>query len=169
MIISNSSPLIYLSKLRKENLLKKLLKEIIIPKEVYEEVVYRKEEKYLDALRIKNAVNEGWIKVKKIKIDKEIIEFAKEIDIGEAAVISLARKLKPSLILIDDASARAIAESFGFNVQGTLYVLLLAYKKKILNNKEIKELLSELISAGFRISTELYSKILNEIDKNKPS
>lgn len=166
MIISNSTPLIYLAKIGKLNLLKTLFKEIIIPKEVYEEVVVEgKNKKYFDALRIEKAVKEGWIKVKKIVLDNEVKSLAPEIEIGEVSLISLAKKLKPNLILIDDASARTITESFGFKVKGTLYVLLRAYKKKLINKKEVKDLINKLIFSGFRISQEIYIQVLSEIGK----
>lgn len=167
MILSNASPLIYLGKIEKLNLLKILFKEIIIPKQVYEEVVLRgKEERFLDALKVESVIKEGWIKIKEIDINEEVNQLDKEIDIGEISLISLAKKLKPSLILIDDASARAIAESLGFNVKGTLYVLLKAYKKGIIKKKETKELINKLIILGFRISQELYIEVIEELEKS---
>jgi len=166
MIISNTSPLIYLAKLQKLKLLKTLFKEIIIPKQVYEEVIRGKEDGFFDALLVEKAVENGWMKIKEIEIIKQIKRFAPEIDLGEIALISLAKKIKPSLVLLDDASARTIAESFGFNVKGTLYVLLKAYKRKLINKKEIKRLINELVISGFRISQELYIQLLEELDKS---
>lgn len=166
MIISNSCPLIYLTKINKLDLLKILFKEISIPKEVYEEVVVKGlEGNFLDALKVKNSIKENWIKVENIKITKEMSEFISEIDIGEISVINLARNIKPKLLLIDDASARAIAESFGFEVKGTLYILLKAYKHKLMTKDEIKLSLKDLVSNGFRISSELYVQILDSIEK----
>lgn len=165
MIVSNASPLMYLAKIGKLDLLKELFKEIIVPKEVYEEIVVEgKKEGFLDAYVVESAVNEKRIKVEEVRVDKELEMFAPEIDSGEIAVISLARKIKPSLVLIDDASARTIAEGFGFNVKGTLYVLLMALKKKLIEKKEIKDLINRLIKLGFRISHELYGEVLKEID-----
>lgn len=166
MIISNAGPLIYLAKLGKLNLLQRLFKDVIISKEVYEEVVKGKEEKFFDALIIKKSIEEGWIKVKESKADKKISQFAPEIDQGEISTINLAKKFKPSLVLIDDASGRAIAESFGLNVKGTLYVLLRAYRKKLINKKEAKDSVNKLVFSGFRISQEVYIKVLEELDKS---
>lgn len=165
MIISNSSPLMYLSKINKLDLLRTLFSKVIIPKQVYEEVVIKgKENKFLDYIKIENAINNNWVIIEESRIDKEIEKFISEIDLGEISVISLAKKLKPELILIDDASARTIAESLGFNVKGTIYILLKAYKNKILNKEEMKSLLRNLISEGFRISPEFYAEILDEIE-----
>ena len=90
-------------------------------------------------------------------------DFYEEIDIGELEAIKLAEEIKAKLLLIDDAPAKVIAQSLGLNAKGTLYVLLKAYDNKLINKTEIKSCLSRLISLGFRISPELYGKILNEI------
>ncbi len=165
MIVSNASPLMYLAKIGKLDLLKEFFKEIIVPKEVYEEIVVEgKKEGFLDAYVVERAVNERWIKIEEVRIDKELERFAPEIDSGEIAVITLARKIKPSLVLIDDASARTIAEGLGLNVKGTLYVLLKSLKKKLIEKKEIKDLINRLVRLGFRISSELYGEVLKEID-----
>jgi len=165
MIVSNSSPLMYLAKIGKLDILKSLFKEIIIPNQVYEEIIRGEEEKYFDVLIIERAVEEGWIKVKKVEIEEKIEKLASEIDYGEVAVISLAKKLKPFLVLIDDASARVIAESFGFNVKGTLYVLLKACKNKLINKKELKDLINRLVFLGFRISQELYIQVFERMER----
>ena len=162
-VFSNSSPIMYLAKIEKLSLLKELFSKIIIPKEVYEEVVEKgKEGGFLDSLRVEKAVKEGWIKINK---ENREMEYFREIGTGESALISLAKKEKADLVLIDDASARIIAESFGLNVKGTLYVLLLGCKNGILNKKEVKELIKRLIDAGFRISAEIYTDILDKVEK----
>lgn len=163
-VVSNSSPLIYLSKLGKLELLRKLFKEILIPKEVFNEVVLRgKEGKFSEVLVIEDAIHERWIRIKGIKIDRRLLKFAPELDLGEAEVISLAREIKAGLVLMDDASARSISESFGRNTKGTIYVLLKAYKSELITKEEVKALLDKLISIGFRLSSEAYSRILGEL------
>ncbi|MBS3072194.1 DUF3368 domain-containing protein [Candidatus Pacearchaeota archaeon] len=168
MIISNSSPLIYLSKLDRLYLLKDLFKKILIPNEVYEEVVVvGKQKNFYDSLKIENAIREGWIVIKEVNGFKELEMFSSEIDLGELAVIKLAKKENPELILIDDASARVIAESFGFKVRGTIYVLLSAYKRKLIKKTEIKDLIDNLVLTGFRISQEFYIQIMKLLEDYK--
>ncbi len=165
-VFSNSSPLMYLAKIGRIELLMALFKEIIIPKKVYDEIIGReKEERFIDAIKVERAVKEGWIKSREVLYKREFGSFG-EIDEGESALIYLAKKEKADLVLIDDASARIVAESFGLNVKGTLYVLLLAFRKKILSKKEIKELIKELIEAGFRVSAKIYFDVLSEIEKS---
>jgi len=45
--------------------------------------------------------------------------------------------------LLDDADARRIAKTFGLNVKGTIGVLLLAWRKRFLDN--IKDKIMELM------------------------
>ncbi|HLC73111.1 MAG TPA: DUF3368 domain-containing protein [Candidatus Nanoarchaeia archaeon] len=165
MVVSNTSPILYLAKLGKLELLKKLFNKVFIPREVYKEAVLNGREKgFVDATLIERAIKDHWIEVKDVVSNKNISIYS-EIDVGEQEAIELAKNLNSKLLLIDDAPARVIAESFGLSVKGTLFVLMKAYSKKIINKIETKNLLSRLISLGFRISPELYGKILDEIDK----
>lgn len=164
-IVSNSTPLIYLSKISRLDLLKKLFGTVIIPSEVYQEVVIKgQEEGYVDANIIENAIRSGWIKVKPVKKQKENLKEFREIHQGEIAVINLYFSEKADIVLMDEACVRQVARSFGLNVRGTVYVLLLARSKKLITTKQTKKLLEELIRVGFRLSPEIYSRIINEMD-----
>lgn len=163
-MVSNSSALIYLSKLGKLELLQKLFKEIVIPREVFNEIVERgKEEKIAFTLVVEDAIHQGWLRIINCKVDQRLLKFAPELDLGEVEVISLAREIKADLVIIDDASARRISESFGLNTKGTIYVLLKAFKKGLITQDEIKTLLDKLVFTGFRLSPEVYSRVLREL------
>jgi len=73
IIISNASTLIYLAKVNRLHLLKDLFKKVIIPMEVYEEVVIRGiKDGFSDARIVENAVKDGWIEVVKSPKDIEV-------------------------------------------------------------------------------------------------
>ena len=154
MIVSNSTVLIYLAKIGKLNLLKRIFTDVLIPVEVFNEVVVNgKEERHFDAFLVERSIEEGWIKVRKIKVEKELMEFG--IDKGEAEAISLAKSLGCA-ILIDQTHARIAAKALGLNPRGTIFVLLAVLQKKYLTYEEYQELLEELVKAGFRMSDEVY-------------
>lgn len=154
MIASNSTVLIYLAKIGKFSLLKELFGEVLIPKEVFNEVVIRgKENQHPDAFVIEAAVEEGWIEVKEIKALRELEEFG--IDSGEAQAISLA-KLQGVPVLIDQTHARIAAKALGLKPRGTIFVLAAALRKKLLTYEEYADSLEELVKAGFRMSDEVY-------------
>lgn len=168
-IVSNTSPLIWLSKIGRIALLKKLFGEVIIPEEVYIEAVERDlKEGFSDALAIKECVDQGWIKSAKlnereIKLCQKMIDHAFETHLGEAQAIILARETG-ALLLMDESSGRAFAETLGLRVRGTLYVIMKALREKLLDRAEAKEIVLVLVSKGFRIEPKLLARILREIE-----
>ena len=154
MIVSNSTVLIYLAKIGKLKLLKRLFKKILIPVEVFNEVVVKgKEEHYFDALIVEKSVEKGWIEVKDITVNEELESFG--IDAGEAQAISLARSVGVP-ILLDQTHARLAARALGLKTRGTIFVLAAALRKKFLTYEEYLELLEALVKVGFRMSDEVY-------------
>jgi len=170
--VSNSSPLIWLSKIGKIRLLKNLYREILITEEVYREVVVRGlREGFSDALIVKESINQGWIKVMKLsedenKVCQRIAENAREIHLGEAQAIMLAHKTGTPL-LMDESPGRALSEAWSVKVRGTLHVILKALKKGLLKRDEAKEATLLLIEKGFRIEPKLLARILREIDRTQ--
>ena len=172
-VVSNTSPLIWLAKIGRLTLLKKLFGEVIIPEEVYKEAVERGfQEGFSEALAIKECIEQGWIKLSKldereIKLCQRMVEHAFEIHFGEAQAIILARKIG-ALLLMDESSGRAFAETSGLKVRGTLYVVMKALKEEVLSRIEAKEMVLTLVGKGFRIEPKLLARILREIDTHMP-
>ena len=167
MIVSNSTVLIYLAKIGKLNLLKKLFKKILIPAEVFNEVVIRgKEQQHFDALIVERSVEDGWIEVKDITADEELEGFG--IDPGEAQAISLAKSLGVP-VLLDQTHARIAARALGLKPRGTIFVLAVALRKKLLSYEEYLDLLEALVKAGFRMSDEVYLEAVRLGRKEKGS
>ena len=158
MIVSNSTVLIYLAKIGKLGLLKILFKKILIPPEVFNEVVIRgREHQHFDAVIVERSVEEGWIEVKDIAANEELESFG--IDPGEAQAISLARSLGVP-VLLDQTHARIAARALGLKPRGTIFVLAAALKKKLLTYEEYLDSLEGLVKAGFRMSEEVYLAML---------
>ena len=80
-MISNSSPLIFLSKIGELDILRKLFVKIKIPSSVKEEVLI---EDKIGGEFIKEAIEEGWIKIEDPKKTLEL-----SLGKGENSVISL--------------------------------------------------------------------------------
>ncbi len=171
--VSDASPLIWLSKTGKITLLRRLYKEITIPEEVYKETVEKGlEEGLSDALVLREGVEQGWIKVSKLnekenKLCQRMMEHATEIHLGEAQAIILARKTD-ALLLMDESSGRAFAETWGLRVRGTLYVILQSLRGGMLNKDEAREVALELIEKGFRVEPKLLARILKEVESFMP-
>jgi len=168
-VVSDSSPLIWLSKIGRITLLKTLYGEIHIPEEVYNEVVTRGlNEGFSDALAVKECITQGWIRVKTLdesgaKRCQMITEHAHEIHLGETQAIILAQTGNMHL-LMDESCGRAFAETWGLRVQGTVYVILKSLREGSLTQDEAKEALIRMINKGFRIEPRLLTRVLKEID-----
>ena len=139
IVVSNSSPLIYLAKLNRLSLLRSLFGEVSIPSEVYSEVVRKgKQHGFLEVKCVERAIEEGWLKVREAKRERKLLMFD-ELDLGEVEVLSMAIQLKASLVLIDDASGRLVAEALGLNSKGTVYVILRATPRRRYHQRRSKE------------------------------
>lgn len=153
-MISNTSPLILLPKLKILSLLKELFGEILIPDEVKEELLMEDKSGYREITR---AIEEGWIKIANPKLNRNL-----NLGKGENAAINLALEKKDSII-IDDKEAIKILESLNIDYQRTTSVIFTAVSKRIINKKEALRLINELIANGYFITTEIYIKLLDSL------
>jgi predicted nucleic acid-binding protein len=126
IIVSNSTPLIALSKIGKLELLREYFGVVHIPKEVYDEVVTRGKNLF-GAMEVKNA---DWIKVEEVRNKIAVESLLGYIGQGEAEAIIVAKERNTKLLLIDDSDGRQIAERLGLKITGTIGILLLAATDK---------------------------------------
>lgn len=162
MIVANSSPIIILGKQGILDLLKKCFKNLIIPKSVHDEVMHKKGSP--EAVALNKAINEKWVSVEKISVSPVLL--TNRIGRGEKEAISLAAKHK-KLLLIDDDSAKTYASILGVEAHGTFYVIYLACLKGSISKAEATQTLESMITDGFYVSTELYSKFLDLLNSLK--
>ena len=171
-MIANSSPLIIFGKLNKVSIFLKLFKQIEIPEAVYQEVILEGlENKFEDALILKNYLDDGKIKI--IRLENRYLELADKIQnlnnigLGETQAIALAKQLNRKDLIIDESLARETAKSLGLNPMGSLKVLLLAYEIGMLNEKEVEETVNKMIKIKFRISAATLIRFWDLFDKIK--
>ena len=169
-IVSNATPLIYLAKIGRLGLLRRLYIEVFIPEEVKAEVVDKgKKLEEPDAYTIEKALNDGWLKALKT----EPLETQIRLHPGETAALSLATMLGIREILLDERLARTAARLLGLSPRGTIYVLLRALEQKELNLDGFLESLGQLTQKGFRLKEEAYIEAVRKArqiaEKNRPS
>src|SRR5574341_773209 len=163
-IVVDSSPIIFLSKIGKIDLLTELFDEILIPSNVFYETVTQGREKMLDdAFVIENFINQS----SKVKIKDADIRWLEDLPVGkgEKAVISLARIEGIDNVLIDESKARTLAKVFKLKPRGTLWVLSLANSKGMITRQEFKESVLRVVEKGYRIKEEILAKFLIDIER----
>ena len=150
IILSDSGPLIALSKINYLHILNEFFNEIIIPQAVWMEVV----EKGNGRPGSKDVQDAYWILVNEAKDILGIEALKHEIGVGESETIILAKELKADIVLIDDRIAREIAISMGLNVTGTLAIIYEAINRNIIN-EDFREIIKVLKKNNVWISDEL--------------
>ena len=98
IVVSNASPIIFIWKIKKLDLLFKLYKTIHIPKKVFEELSKKEDDYFKEYL--------PHFKVE--KVEGNLLSF--QLHEGESEAINLALNKKANLILLDDKKARIVAK-----------------------------------------------------------
>ncbi|KXA90954.1 hypothetical protein AKJ63_01510 [candidate division MSBL1 archaeon SCGC-AAA259D18] len=159
MIVSDASPLIYLAKINRLDLLYDIFETVHIPERVRVEVVDRgKELGESDALIIENAIESGWIEVSQV----EPLKVPIELEEGEIAALSLAKRMGIEEVLVDEVPARKAARMLDLRPRGTLYVLLKDVERGKTSLDGFLEVLDELAGEGFRLKEEVYLKAVKK-------
>ena len=160
-IVTNSTPLIELSKINQLNLLRKVYGSILIPEEVYIEVVVNGAGKQ-GAAEVGTA---EWIHRQSVTNMNQVIELQnqKSLHLGECATIVLAQELHAEQVILDDNAARQEAIARGLPVIGTVGILLIAKNRLII--PKVKPILDNLRVQGTRISQSLYNQTLAKTDE----
>ena len=119
--VSNSSPLIILSRLEYFPLLNRLFSRLIISREVYKEVV-------VDGKGLPGAAEvagASWIESRELHGPENVALLLKQhpLGAGELSAILLAKESKAHAVLLDDHQARQLAKSEGLTVLGTVGLL----------------------------------------------
>lgn len=155
LVVADSGPLIALARINQLKVLPKLFTEILVPPAVWEEVTVQGK----GAPGAREVEEAEWIKVE--SVDPSLVEHvALLLGRGEAEAIVLSESLPDSLVLLDDARARRVAERFGLKRMGTLGVLLRAKKKGLIS--EVRTCLEALTVNGIYIKQTLVDSVLKE-------
>ena len=154
-VISNASPLICLAKANLLHLIPSLFKEISIPGAVEKEILAGPPD---DPLR-KSYRSLGWLKTVELRTKPSPL-LTGDLGPGETEVLELAR-IKKAAVLLDDYVARQCAKHIGLKVYGTLGIVLLAYKRGILEN--VEDAFEKIKKAGLWFSEDLAQALLKDI------
>lgn len=146
--VVNATPLIALAMIDRLELLRALFDEVIVPAEVYDEVVVQGADKP-DAKALARA---HWLQVVPSPPVSSLDPLLTGLDAGEMAVLLLAQQINPDWVVIDERLARRAAFALALPVKGTLGILLAAALAGLLTAQEAVQDLQSLLDKGIRIS-----------------
>ena len=158
VVISNTSPIFYLHRLRLLNLLQELYQKIIIPKAVVAELeIGRRQGEEVPEIN-----NYKWIETRAIR-SSQVLGLSTDFGSGEAEVLALALEELDSLVIIDEKLARKIARLRGLRVTGTAGVLLKAKQEGHI--RAVKPFLDRLQEIHFHLSDNVRDLILSKAEE----
>lgn len=160
-LVSDTSLLLYLGRIRQLHLLPSLFARVYIPQQVVLE---------LDAGRLlqSDTVNPRhleWATIVEVNDEQIAALPPNRLGPGERSVIAYALTGQNLVAGLDDARARSLAEELGLRVIGTVGVLLLARRQGQI--PAVRPLVDAVRACGFYMDTELYHTALRLAGEEK--
>jgi predicted nucleic acid-binding protein len=121
VVVSDTSPLIYLTRLAHFQWLRQLYGEVLIPPAVWREIV-DVGAGLPEADETRTAIAQGWVRVQ-APASVTAVSRREGLDPGEREALSLAHE-PGALLIIDEQVGRRIAAEMGIRVTGTLGILV---------------------------------------------
>ncbi len=157
--IFDTGPFIHLNEVDQFKLLA-LFKEINIPNEVADELGHIRP----NVQKMKNVLIKS-LEPKNKDYTKYILE-QYDIQLGEAAAISLAKQQKIGLFFTDDLGARETGTLFGLEVHGTLAIVTRSLRESSITKKDAITIISRLYDdSSLFLSRDLRDWAIKEIEK----
>lgn len=148
-IVCNTGPLIALAVVHRLDLLHALFEEVLIPEKVRDELLAGTRGRD----EIEDALSTGWLRPTPVMPPPEPV-LDDVLDVGEAAVIQLARQVHADWVLIDERKGRKIAaDVYDLRVAGTARIAVEAKRKQLVT--DVGELLSSMRFRGYWISDRI--------------
>jgi predicted nucleic acid-binding protein len=161
VVVADTGPLNYLVLINAIDLLPRLFETVLIPEAVRSELLSPRA-----ALPVRAWAENcpPWVDVHRI-IPTALNEPAlSALDKGEVEALSLALSVGADLIVIDDRAGAAVASKYGFDVTGTLGVLVLAARHNLV---DLAAAFDRLKATSFYYRQSLLDALLAEHSKRK--
>lgn len=169
-LVFDATPLIYLGKANRLDVLNALQSNLLVPNRVYEEVVYQgMKNGHADAKRVNECVQGGVIEQESVEQTERFDRLAAETNLSEAdtAVLLLADEVDGTAVM-DERYGRTIADTEGIETRGTAYLLLSLVECGDLESDEARAIIDAMLDAGWHCSPNLYATILRKLDSLAP-
>jgi predicted nucleic acid-binding protein len=166
MWVFDATPLIYLSKAERLELLSHLDAPRVIPQRVYEEVVDGGiEEGYPDARRIEQCVEDGVFEVVGVSEAAFFERLLENENLSDADVSVLAyADSRDGVAVMDETYGRDVAATEGVETRGTAFLVLLLVKDGVIDAEAGREIVDAMLEAGWYCAPDMYAKVVQKLD-----
>jgi predicted nucleic acid-binding protein len=157
LVVADASPLFYLLSIEQIDILPRLFGTVFVPDAVQKELCHPAAPA---PVREWAADLPAWVEVASVEIDEDTA--LRGLGAGERAAIALALSIHADLILIDERKGTQAAINKGFEVTGTLGILTLAARRRLV---DLADCFSRLKRTNFRYRQEIMNELLGERDQ----
>lgn len=158
MVISNTSPLLYLHQVERIGLLRDLYRDVYVPLAVEAEL--RKGAALGCSTPTLSRL--PWVHVQTLA-DRSLVPMIADLGPGESEAIALGLANPGCLLLLDDALGRKVAGKRRLAYTGTLGVLVRSKKEGLL--PDLANVIEDLRRTTMYLSSELISAVLKEANE----
>jgi predicted nucleic acid-binding protein len=166
MWVFDATPLIYLAKIKRLDLVRHLDGPCVIPDEVYVEVVEEgREHGYPDARRIERAVGDS--RFKRLEVEETALtsRLKRNSNLSEADVAVLTcAATNDGIAVMDETYGRDVAETEGVSTRGTAYLVLSPATEGLIEVDEARTAIDQMIDEGWYCAPDVYAKIVRKLD-----
>jgi predicted nucleic acid-binding protein len=155
--VSDSSVLIHLGAIGRLDLLPAAFSEVIVPIEVWREVVEQGGSRAAVEV-VRAAAKGGWLRVQSPTNPALMKVLLQNLHPGEAASICLAVEIRPDVLLMDETDGRSIARNLELKTRGIVGLLLEA--KQAGRLPLVRPLLTQLSNGGFYLDPGFVARII---------
>lgn len=155
--VTNATTLILLAKINRLDLLR-IIKVIRTTPKIRQEVLEGKGITEREKLGLEKIFSGGIV-------EKPTIILPLDIGSGERSALSLCKEKNINLFLSDDKKARKAANILQIQSLGTIGIILKNLQEKKITKQEAKQILNLLITHSYYITTDLYIKTIELIEK----
>ncbi len=167
-MVADATPIVYLAKVGKLQLLRKLYEDVIVPEAIKRELLA---EDYPEVPVIQEAFQAGWLEERRLSrvarsFQKKHLLRVSGLHPGEQEGIALAyTDHLPLLIDEDERTGRRVGRVWGVEVRGTLRVIVEAFDEGLIEYGEAREAFRQLLAQRFHVSAEVYEGALSLLER----
>jgi predicted nucleic acid-binding protein len=154
LVVADTSPLFYLLSIGHIDVLPQLFGTVLVPEAVHKELCHPTAP---SIVREWSVSLPPWVEVTPVAFLEDAA--LTPLGAGERDAVALALSLHADLLLIDERKATAVALKKGFEVIGTLGVLRVAARRRII---DLAEAITRLKRTNFRYRQEVLDALLNQ-------
>ena len=166
--VFDATPLIYLAKAERLDVIETLDEPRVVPKAVYREVVTTGvEQGYDDARRIERAVEDGLVDVVAVDTDDSPVatRLARHPGLSDAdAAVLACADARDAVAVMDESAGRSAAGVEDVETRGTAYVVVTAVRDGALSTADGRDAIDAMIDGGWYVAPDVYTKIVEKLE-----